>query len=84
METLRLVIVESNRVGPDHVIHHRRRLELITHVPALQAHSALRFAEWRAVVAGFAAHRLGTDSTALLPQTIAHACLGTVLAAYEQ
>ncbi|WP_159050205.1 hypothetical protein [Streptomyces sp. MMG1533] len=46
--------------------------------------ATLRYAEWRAVVAEFAAGRLGRAAQALLPQVIAHACLGAAVAAYEQ
>jgi len=83
MDALRAVVVEFNRVEPAETERHRRRLELILRVPALQAHSTLRYGDWRAVVAEFAAERLGDTSTALRPQAIAHAALGTALAAYE-
>ncbi|GAA1228248.1 mycofactocin system transcriptional regulator [Prauserella halophila] len=83
MESLRAVVVEFNRVAPGETERHRRRLELILRVPALQAHSTLRYADWRAVVAEFAADRLGEETGGLRPQAIAHAALGTALAAYE-
>ncbi|MCX2731977.1 mycofactocin system transcriptional regulator [Saccharopolyspora sp. NFXS83] len=83
MESIRAVVVEFNCVEPAETDRHRRRLELILRVPALQAHSTLRYGEWRAVVADFAADRLGEPVTALLPQTIAHTTLGAALAAYE-
>lgn len=83
MESIRAVVVEFNRVEPAETDRHRRRLELILRVPALQAHSTLRYAEWRAVVADFAADRLDTSPSALEPQTIAHAALGAALAAYD-
>lgn len=84
MEALRTVVVEFNRVDPAEAPRHRRRLELILQVPALQAHSTLRYAEWRAIVAEFVARRRGIAADALLPQTVAYACLGAALAAYEQ
>ncbi|WP_243788623.1 mycofactocin system transcriptional regulator [Saccharopolyspora gloriosae] len=83
MDSIRVVVVEFNRVEPAETERHRRRLELILRVPALQAHSTLRYADWRAVVADFAAERLGTSARALEPQTIAHAALGAALAAYD-
>lgn len=82
MDSIRTVVVEFNRVERGETERHRRRLELILRVPALQAHSTLRYADWRAVVADFAAERLGTSASALEPQTIAHAALGAALAAY--
>ncbi|WP_034237886.1 mycofactocin system transcriptional regulator [Saccharomonospora iraqiensis] len=83
-EAIRTAVVEFNRVEPEEQPRHRARLELILRVPALQAHSTLRYADWRAVVAEFAAERLGTPVTSLWPQTLAYATLGIALAAYEQ
>lgn len=83
MTSLRAVVVDFNRVDPSETGRHRRRLELILRVPALQAHSTLRYADWRAVVAEFAADRTGARPADLRPQAIAHAALGTALAAYE-
>ena len=57
-------------------------MRLITGVPALQAHSTLRYAEWRAVIAEFVASQLGCDPAHLIPQTVAHAALGTWIAAF--
>jgi hypothetical protein len=42
----------------------------------------LRYAEWRAVIAGFVADRLGCEPSDLIPQTVAHAALGTSMAAF--
>lgn len=52
-------------------------------VPVLQAHATLRYAEWRAVIAEFAAERLGPDADPLVPRSLAHAVLGVALAAHE-
>jgi hypothetical protein len=57
---------------------------LITKVPALEAHSALRYADWRDVIARFAAERLGQPVESLLPQLVGHVCLGAAAAAYDQ
>jgi hypothetical protein len=59
-------------------------MALILHFPALQAHSTLRYADWRGVVARFAARRLGVPESALLPQLTGHLALGTALTAYDQ
>ena len=53
-------------------------------MPAVLAHSTLRFAAWRAVIAEFAAERTGQRPDALAPQAISHAVLGVAVAAYEQ
>jgi hypothetical protein len=59
-------------------------LRLILDTPALQAHSTLRYAKWRRVVAEYAASRLDLSPDDLVPQTIGHASLGVALAAYER
>jgi mycofactocin system transcriptional regulator len=83
MDAVRQVVVDFNRFDPAEVPWHRRRMELILRVPALQAHSTLRYADWRAVVAEYAARRLGADPSDLRPQAIAYTALGAALAGYE-
>jgi mycofactocin system transcriptional regulator len=84
MDAIRVALVDFNRVEPDQIPRHRRRMELILRVPALLAHSTLRFAAWRDVVAEFAAERTEQRPDSLAPQAIAHAVLGVAIAAYEQ
>ena len=84
LEALREAVLAFNRFDPAEVPWHRERMALILTVTALQAHSTLRYAAWREVVADFAARRLGEPSHALLPQLVAHLCLGAALTAYEQ
>jgi TetR/AcrR family transcriptional regulator, regulator of mycofactocin system len=84
MDAIRVALVDFNRVEPGQITLHRRRMELILRVPALLAHSTLRFSAWRAVVAEFVAERTGQRPDALAPQAIAHAVLGVAVAAYEQ
>lgn len=84
MEALRQGVLEFNRLPDDEIPYHRRRMELLLHVPTLLAHSTLRYAAWRAVVAEFAADRLGLPAASLEPQTVAWVCLAACLAAYEQ
>lgn len=83
-EALRDTLVDFNRVEPAQVRWHRRRMTLILRVPALLAHSTLRFTAWREVVAEFVAERTGDRPDALAPQAVAHAALGVATAAYEQ
>lgn len=83
MDAIRLALIDFNRVAPAQVPLHRRRMELILRVPALLAHSTLRFAAWRAVVAEFVGERTGRRPDDLAPQAIAHAVLGVAVAAYE-
>ncbi len=77
-------IVRFNDVPDDAHPSHRSRMRLILDTPALQAHSALRYAQWRRVIAGFVAERHGVAPDDLLPQVAGHAALGIALAAYEQ
>jgi TetR/AcrR family transcriptional regulator, regulator of mycofactocin system len=84
MDAIRVALVDFNKVEPAQIPRHRRRMELILRVPALLAHSTLRFAAWREVVAEFVAERTGQRPDSLAPQAIAHAILGVAVAAYEQ
>jgi mycofactocin system transcriptional regulator len=84
MEVVREALLDFNRVPVAEQPWHRRRMELILGTPALQAHSTLRYADWRAVLAEFVGDRLGRPADSLVPQTIAHATLGVAVAAYEQ
>ena len=84
MDAIRLAVVDFNRMPAEQWPAHRRRMTLILGVPALQAHSTLRFAAWRQVIADFVAQRAGQRPDALLPVAVAHAMLGVAVAAYEQ
>jgi mycofactocin system transcriptional regulator len=84
VEAICVAVVEFNRFPAEEGVHHRARMKLLLQVPALQAHSALRYAAWRAVLATFAAKRLGVDEASLQPQAIAHVFLAISLSAYEQ
>ena len=76
-------VVRFNEVPPEAEASHRERMSLILRVPALQAHSTLRYAEWRRLVASFAARRLGEPVDAFGPQLVGHLALGAAVAAYE-
>jgi mycofactocin system transcriptional regulator len=82
--TLGDAVVRFNVLAPDEVASHRQRMSLILYVPALQAHSTLRYARWRAVVAGFAARRLQQPVDELGPQLVGHVALAVAVAAYER
>jgi len=84
MEQLRRSILEFNRFPESEWEYHRRRMDLLLHVPTLLAHSTLRYASWRHVVAEHVARRLDLPVDDLIPQTMAWICLGVCLAAYEQ
>jgi mycofactocin system transcriptional regulator len=84
MEALRHGVVESNRYPADQESGLRTRMTLITGTAALQAHSALRYAAWRRVVAEWAAERLGEAPDDLRPRVIGYAALGSAMASFER
>jgi mycofactocin system transcriptional regulator len=84
MEALRHGVVESNRYPADQEPGLRTRMTLITGTAALQAHSALRYAAWRGVVAEWAAGRLGEAPDDLRPRVIGYAALGSAMASFER
>ncbi len=84
MGALQRGVVEFNRFPADELPYHRERMWLLLNVPNLVAHSTLRYAAWRQVIAEYVAERQDDEPGALEPQSIAWACLGLCLAAYEQ
>jgi mycofactocin system transcriptional regulator len=84
LEALTDAVVRFNSLPPAAVPAHRQRMSLILHVPALQAHSNLRYADWRSVVARFVARRSGTDESAPVPLLVGHVALGAAVASYER
>lgn len=84
LDALCAAVLAFNRFDPAQAPWHRNRMALVLTVPALQAHSTLRYAAWRAVVADFVALRRGEATSDLVPQLVAHLCLGAALTAYEQ
>lgn len=83
-EALRTAVIEFNRFPENEFSYHRQRMDLLLNVPSLVAHSTLRYADWRQVIADFVAKRVGLDPQDLVPQTTAWAMLAASLAAYEQ
>lgn len=81
LEAVADAVVRFNSLPPGAVPAHRQRMSMILHVPALQAHSALRYADWRAVIARFVAGRPGGEAVAPL---VGHVALAAAVAAYEQ
>lgn len=59
-------------------------MRLILTTPELQAHSVLRYAEWRQVIAQDVARRTQTNPNDLMPQVAGHVALALSLAAYEE
>ncbi|HEY6532325.1 MAG TPA: mycofactocin system transcriptional regulator [Acidimicrobiales bacterium] len=84
LDALRDAVIRFNALPAPAVPAHRQRMSLILYVPALQAHSTLRYATWRAVIASHAARRLDQPEDSLWPQLVGHVSLAAALAAYEQ
>jgi mycofactocin system transcriptional regulator len=84
MEGVREAVLAFNALPPDAEPQHRVRMSLVLHTPALQAHSTLRYAGWRAVVAEHVAARLGLGGDDFTPRLLAHQALASAVAAYEQ
>jgi TetR/AcrR family transcriptional regulator, regulator of mycofactocin system len=82
LEALGRAVVASNHYEVGQLPELRLRMTLITTVPALQAHSMLRYREWRQVVADWVALRLDLAESDLVPQVLAFAALGTAMAAF--
>jgi TetR/AcrR family transcriptional regulator, regulator of mycofactocin system len=82
MDVVRRAVVATNRFGARELDELRIRMGLISTVPALVAHSAVRYAEWCEVVADFVAGRVGGSPDDLGPQAVAGAALGTAMAAF--
>ena len=76
MDVLRRAVMATNRFGAGELDELRIRIGLTSTVPTLVAHSAVRYAEWCDVVAGFVAGRIGGSPEDLAPQTVARAALG--------
>lgn len=83
MAAIRQAVLRFNTVDPAEQPWHRRRLALILGTPALQAHSTLRYNEWRAVINEFVTRRLDRPECALIVQTIGYTSLATAIAAYD-
>lgn len=83
-DTLSEAVLKFNRFPASEAPSHRARMQLLLTAPSLVAHSTLRYAQWRQVVADYAAERLGLQADQLEPQTIAWTYLGTSLSAYQQ
>lgn len=83
-EALHAAVLDFNQFPDVEAPWHRRRMRLILEVPTLQAHSTLRYAAWREVVADYVAARLDVSPDSMRPQALAYAFLGVCIAAYDQ
>ena len=77
-------VCEFNQFAPDADPPHIQRMRLVLETPALQAHSVLRYAAWRKVVADYVARRLDLEPDDPFPALIGHLSLSLSLAAYDE
>lgn len=78
-----LAVRRFNEFPRDAQPPHRERMRLILETPTLQAHSVLRYGQWRAVIAEYVAGRHGLQPGDLLPRTVGHVSLALAITAYE-
>ncbi|MEV6984041.1 mycofactocin system transcriptional regulator [Sphaerisporangium sp. NPDC051017] len=77
-------VLDFNHLDEAAIPQHRQRMRLLLTTPALQAHSVLKYAAWRRVIAEYVAGRYGLSANDLLPRTAGYVSLGMALSAYEQ
>jgi TetR/AcrR family transcriptional regulator, regulator of mycofactocin system len=82
MGAIRRAVVTVNRYGADDLARLRQRMQLQQDNPALLANGILHYEAWQAVVAEFAAGRLGQAPGDLLPQVIARSVFGAAYAGF--
>lgn len=82
-EAVHRAVVRFNDFPPGARPSHRDRMRLILTTPELQAHSVLRYADWRRVIAEYVATRRGEAPDALFPRMVGHVSLALALSAYE-
>lgn len=83
-EAIHRAVVDFNRFPHDSRPPHRERMRLILTTPELQAHSVLKYAEWRRVIAEYVARRLGQAPDSWVPLVSGHVSLALALTAYER
>ena len=82
-DAVQSAVLRFNEYPADAEPSHRDRMRLILETPALQAHSVLRYAEWRGVIANHVAQRTGRSPSDTLPRTVGSVSLALAISAYE-
>jgi TetR/AcrR family transcriptional regulator, regulator of mycofactocin system len=82
MERLSRAVVASNHYEGAARDDLRMRMTLITTVPALQAHSMVRYDGWRQVVSEFIAGRINQQADDVVPLLVGHMALGASMASF--
>jgi mycofactocin system transcriptional regulator len=81
-EVVQRGVLAFNEFDPDADPPHAERMRLLLETPTLLAHSVLRYAEWRAVIAEYVAERRSLAPTDPLPETVSQVCLALARSAY--
>jgi mycofactocin system transcriptional regulator len=77
-------VIAFNTFPDDAEPSHRDRMRLILRTPALQAHSVLRYEQWRAVIADYVAAETGRAADDGVPRLAGHVSLALAISAYER
>jgi TetR/AcrR family transcriptional regulator, regulator of mycofactocin system len=83
-EAVHRAVLAFNHVDAAALAQHRQRMALLLGTPALQAHAALKYRQWREVISSYVAERYGLADDDLLPRTVGQVALALALSAYEQ
>lgn len=83
-EAVHRCVIAFNDFEEASMPQHRMRMHLILTTPALQAHSALRYESWRAVISEFVGRRLDLPADAAVPRLVGHVSLALAVASYER
>ncbi len=83
-ETIHRGVRAFNEFPDEARTQHRARMDLILNTPALQAHSTIKYQQWRRIIAEFVAERTGASVDDIAVRTIGHVSLALSLSAYEQ
>ncbi|WP_235737237.1 mycofactocin system transcriptional regulator [Nocardioides alcanivorans] len=76
-------VMAFNEFPADADPSHRERMRLILGTPTLQAHSVLRYREWRQVIEEYVAARRGEPVDALVPRMVGQVSLALAVTAYD-
>ena len=77
-------VVAFNDFPDDAQPPHRDRMRLILKTPTLQAHSVLRYGDWRGVIEDYVAKRLALLPEDPLPRIVGQVSLAMALSSYDQ
>lgn len=83
-EAVHRCVIAFNDFDEAAMPQHRMRMRLILTTPTLQAHSALRYEAWRAVISEYVARRLGESADGAVPRLVGHVSLALAVVSYER